>query len=251
MMNQMMQETLTIGTARKAALAGFPSAGKTGTSQDYRDAWFIGYTGHLVAGVWLGNDDNTSTKKLTGGGMPADIWNKFMTAAHQGLPAADLPGMAGRTIDPAEPMPAPTMPMPSAPLTSMLAPPAAAPLSREDDPRPIAPLTPLAPARPPAVALAPLPHAQPRSVTPPRPPQPTMARAPVQPPARNIQVAPQSPYLAPPAPMRPAQVAAAPVQRGDIPRPPGGIGAEPMQPQRTANNASGVDSFFSNLFGRR
>src|SRR6266702_407785 len=57
-MNQMMQETLTSGTARKATLAGWPSAGKSGTSQDYRDAWFIGYTGHLVTGVWLGNDDN-------------------------------------------------------------------------------------------------------------------------------------------------------------------------------------------------
>src|SRR6185312_11516002 len=61
MMNQMMQETLNSGTARKAALAGIPAAGKTGTSQDYRDAWFIGYTGHLVAGVWLGNDDNSPT----------------------------------------------------------------------------------------------------------------------------------------------------------------------------------------------
>src|SRR5205085_4255037 len=92
MMNQMMQETLTSGTARKASLAGFPAAGKTGTSQDYRDAWFIGYTGHLIAGVWLGNDDNTPTKKLTGGGMPVDIWSRFMKAAHQGLPNADLPG---------------------------------------------------------------------------------------------------------------------------------------------------------------
>src|SRR2546429_9992983 len=58
MMNQMMQETLNSGTARKADLGGFPAAGKTGTSQEYRDAWFIGYTGHLVTGVWLGNDDN-------------------------------------------------------------------------------------------------------------------------------------------------------------------------------------------------
>src|SRR5882757_6309535 len=123
MMNQMMQETLTSGTARKAALAGWPSAGKSGTSQDYRDAWFIGYTGHLVTGVWLGNDDNSSTKKLTGGALPADIWNHFMTAAHQGLPMADLPGMVGRTVDPAQQpgMPPGSVASPN-PLTSMLSP---------------------------------------------------------------------------------------------------------------------------------
>ena len=97
MMNAMMQETLLTGTARKAELAGWPAAGKTGTIQDFRDAWFVGYTGHLVAGVWLGNDDNSPTKKLTGGGMPVEIWSRFMKAAHQGLPVADLPGMAGRS----------------------------------------------------------------------------------------------------------------------------------------------------------
>ena len=70
MMNAMMQETLLTGTARKAELGGWPAAGKTGTSQDFRDAWFIGYTAHLVTGVWLGNDDNSPTKKMTGGGLP-------------------------------------------------------------------------------------------------------------------------------------------------------------------------------------
>jgi penicillin-binding protein 1A len=91
MMNQMMQETLSIGTAHKAALPGWPAAGKTGTSQDFRDAWFIGYTGRLVTGVWLGNDDNTPTKKVTGGGLPVDIWSRFMRDAHQGVPIAGLP----------------------------------------------------------------------------------------------------------------------------------------------------------------
>lgn len=91
MMNQMMQETLSIGTAHKAALPGWPAAGKTGTSQDFRDAWFIGYTGHLVTGVWLGNDDNAPTKKVTGGGLPVDIWSRFMRDAHQGVPVAGLP----------------------------------------------------------------------------------------------------------------------------------------------------------------
>jgi penicillin-binding protein 1A len=92
MMNAMMAETLTIGTAHKAALPGWPAAGKTGTSQEFRDAWFIGYTAKLVTGVWLGNDDGSPTKKVTGGGMPVEIWSRFMRAAHQGVPVASLPG---------------------------------------------------------------------------------------------------------------------------------------------------------------
>jgi penicillin-binding protein 1A len=92
MMNQMMQETLTMGTAHKAALPGWPAAGKTGTSQDFRDAWFLGFTGHLVAGVWLGNDDNSPTKKVTGGGLPVEIWSRFMREAHQNVPIVALPG---------------------------------------------------------------------------------------------------------------------------------------------------------------
>ena len=91
----MMAETLTIGTAQKAALPGWPAAGKTGTSQDFRDAWFIGYTAHLVTGVWLGNDDGTSTKHVTGGGLPVEIWSRFMRSAHQGVPVASLPGASG------------------------------------------------------------------------------------------------------------------------------------------------------------
>ncbi|MBX9845877.1 MAG: penicillin-binding protein [Xanthobacteraceae bacterium] len=92
MMNAMLQETLISGTARKAELPGWPAAGKTGTSQDFRDAWFIGYTGHLIAGVWLGNDDSSPTRKTTGGGLPVDVWSRFMRAAHQGVPVAVLPG---------------------------------------------------------------------------------------------------------------------------------------------------------------
>jgi penicillin-binding protein 1A len=94
MMNAMMRETLFSGTAQKAQLPGWPAAGKTGTSQDFRDAWFIGYTGHLVAGVWVGNDDSSPTKKATGGGLPVDIWSRFMRAAHQGVAVAALPGLA-------------------------------------------------------------------------------------------------------------------------------------------------------------
>src|SRR6202044_2987651 len=91
MMNQMMQETLLTGTARKAELPGWQAAGKTGTSQDFRDAWFIGYTSNLVTGVWLGNDDNSPTKKATGGGLPVEIWTRFMKAAHQGVTPTPLP----------------------------------------------------------------------------------------------------------------------------------------------------------------
>jgi penicillin-binding protein 1A len=91
MMNTMMQETLISGTARKAEIPGWIAAGKTGTSQDFRDAWFIGYTANLVTGVWLGNDDNSPTKKATGGGLPVEVWTRFMRTAHQGVPVASLP----------------------------------------------------------------------------------------------------------------------------------------------------------------
>ncbi|MGN6285001.1 MAG: transglycosylase domain-containing protein [Afipia sp.] len=92
MMNTMMHETLVTGTARKADIPGWSAAGKTGTSQDFRDAWFIGYTTHLVTGVWLGNDDNSPTHKATGGGLPVEVWTRFMKAAHQNVQPTDLPG---------------------------------------------------------------------------------------------------------------------------------------------------------------
>ncbi|MBR0966405.1 penicillin-binding protein 1A [Bradyrhizobium diazoefficiens] len=95
MMNAMMRETLISGTAKKAEIPGWSAAGKTGTSQDYRDAWFIGYTANLVTGVWLGNDDNSPTKKATGGGLPVEVWSRFMKAAHEGVPVAALPSAPG------------------------------------------------------------------------------------------------------------------------------------------------------------
>ncbi|WP_229199926.1 transglycosylase domain-containing protein, partial [Bradyrhizobium acaciae] len=95
MMNTMMRETLISGTARKAEIPGWTAAGKTGTSQDYRDAWFIGYTAKLVTGVWLGNDDNSPTKKATGGGLPVEVWSRFMKSAHQGVPVAAIPNSQG------------------------------------------------------------------------------------------------------------------------------------------------------------
>jgi penicillin-binding protein 1A len=95
MMNAMLHETLVSGTARHADLPGWPAAGKTGTSQDYRDAWFIGYTGTLVAGIWLGNDDNSPTRKATGGSLPVEIWSRFMKSALQGTAPSALLGVSG------------------------------------------------------------------------------------------------------------------------------------------------------------
>ena len=88
----MMRAVVTEGTARRAQFGEFEIAGKTGTSQDYRDAWFIGYTSYLVAGVWVGNDDNSPTKKITGGSIPTAIWKDVMEPAHSGLMADAIAG---------------------------------------------------------------------------------------------------------------------------------------------------------------
>jgi penicillin-binding protein 1A len=89
-MNEMLSGVIGHGTGRRAALPR-PAAGKTGTTQDYRDAWFIGYTADLVAGVWLGNDDHSPTNKVTGGSLPAQTWRRFMLAATQAMPVRPLP----------------------------------------------------------------------------------------------------------------------------------------------------------------
>ncbi|MCW2316307.1 penicillin-binding protein 1A [Rhodoblastus acidophilus] len=97
MMNSMLEQTLIIGTARKADLPGWEAAGKTGTSQDYRDAWFVGYTSQLTTGVWLGNDDNSPTKKASGANLPVDIWSRFMREALKGQVVAGLPSGGWRS----------------------------------------------------------------------------------------------------------------------------------------------------------
>jgi penicillin-binding protein 1A len=89
-MNDMLSAVISHGTGRAAELPR-PAAGKTGTTQDYRDAWFLGYTADLVAGVWLGNDDNTPMKKVTGGSLPAQTWRRFMLAATRMMPLRPLP----------------------------------------------------------------------------------------------------------------------------------------------------------------
>ncbi len=91
-MNRMLSEAMRTGTGKSAALSSRPAAGKTGTSQEFRDAWFIGYTGQLVTGVWVGNDEAKPMKKVTGGTIPAQIWKTFMEAATANDPVVALPG---------------------------------------------------------------------------------------------------------------------------------------------------------------
>jgi penicillin-binding protein 1A len=92
-MTAMMVAAVNEGTGR-AARFGRPVAGKTGTSQNFRDAWFVGYSADLVAGVWMGNDDERPMKAVTGGGLPAQLWRGFMADAHAGRPVRALPGLA-------------------------------------------------------------------------------------------------------------------------------------------------------------
>jgi penicillin-binding protein 1A len=92
MMNAMMAGTVDAGGTAKKAAFGWPSAGKTGTSQKSRDAWFVGYTANLTTGVWFGNDDGSPMKQVTGGALPAQAWHEFMLAAHEGVPVRPLPG---------------------------------------------------------------------------------------------------------------------------------------------------------------
>jgi penicillin-binding protein 1A len=90
-MTVMMMRVISDGTGAAGRLSR-PVAGKTGTSQDYRDAWFVGFTSNLVCGVWIGNDDNTTMKRATGGGLPARIFKSFMVAAEKGVPVQPLAG---------------------------------------------------------------------------------------------------------------------------------------------------------------
>jgi penicillin-binding protein 1A len=91
--NDMLRAGMTWGTGRRAALTGHMAGGKTGTSQDFRDAWFVGYTAHLSGGVWVGNDNGKPMNRVMGGGLPASIWQQVMRVAHTGRPSLALPGI--------------------------------------------------------------------------------------------------------------------------------------------------------------
>jgi penicillin-binding protein 1A len=102
-MMRLMVATVSSGTGRAARLGERPVAGKTGTTQDYHDAWFVGFTSDLVCGVWIGNDNNAPMKKATGGGLPAHIFGAFMADAEAGLPIKPLAGtLAVAATEPAD-----------------------------------------------------------------------------------------------------------------------------------------------------
>ncbi|WEX11940.1 penicillin-binding protein 1A [Chelativorans sp. AA-79] len=125
-MNSMLVQVPERGTGRRAALPNIRSAGKTGTTQSYRDAWYVGFTGDYVAAVWLGNDDYRPTHDMTGGTLPAMVWQRFMAYAHQNIELKPIPGIEnplpaedGEAVAAAQPeagegglrLPAPSMPL--------------------------------------------------------------------------------------------------------------------------------------------
>ena len=90
LMNLMLSRVVTEGTGQAAMLPGRPAAGKTGTTNEFRDAWFVGYTPGFVAGVWVGNDNGAPMEGVTGGALPARIWRSFMVRALAGTPVRSL-----------------------------------------------------------------------------------------------------------------------------------------------------------------
>jgi penicillin-binding protein 1A len=138
-MTDLTMANVRVGSGR-AANIDRPAGGKTGTTQDYRDAWFVGYTADYVAGVWFGNDDRDDMERITGGTLPARLWRSVMLEAHRGLPARPLPGQAPaeergwfarlfQASSPASAPPATAAPAQSRPVA---APPARDPLAMPD-----------------------------------------------------------------------------------------------------------------------
>nr|WP_245196686.1 PBP1A family penicillin-binding protein [Labrys sp. LIt4] len=123
-MNGMLNSVVENGTAKRAQLPGIKVAGKTGTTNSYRDAWFMGFTGNFVGGVWYGNDNFQPTEEMTGGSLPAMTWQQVMAVAHQGVEIRPIPGVApfppgqqqpGKAEPPAPGVADPAQPAPAAP----------------------------------------------------------------------------------------------------------------------------------------
>ncbi len=100
--NDMLSYAVATGTGRAAHVGDWPIAGKTGTTQDFRDAVFVGYTARMITGVWLGNDDNTPMDSVGGGSLPVQVWSEFMQKAHEGYAATALPGSASGFLTPGD-----------------------------------------------------------------------------------------------------------------------------------------------------
>ncbi len=95
-LNYMLNQVVEAGTGRRAQLNFADVAGKTGTTQEYRDAWFLGYTSRMVTGVWFGNDDYSSMNRVTGGSLPAQTWREFMIQTQSDQPPGFIPGVIGK-----------------------------------------------------------------------------------------------------------------------------------------------------------
>ncbi|MCV0429794.1 MAG: transglycosylase domain-containing protein, partial [Roseibium sp.] len=96
--NDILVNVVEAGTARRARIDGVVAAGKTGTTNAYRDAWFVGYTGNFSTAVWFGNDDFSSTRRVTGGSLPAMTWQLYNDYAHKGIELARMPGVEAETL---------------------------------------------------------------------------------------------------------------------------------------------------------